>query len=78
MSEIHRIRVQRLLIAGLLIVALLARLVPGERLVDDAYITFRYARNLVEGLGFVELTGYAGRPNRIRPYGPDSSAKKDV
>ena len=53
----HRIRIQRLLIAGLLVVALLARLVPGERLVDDAYITFRYARNLVEGLGFVYNPG---------------------
>jgi hypothetical protein len=57
MSEMHRIRIQRLLIAGLLVVALLARLVPGERLVDDAYITFRYARNLVEGLGFVYNPG---------------------
>jgi hypothetical protein len=42
---------------GLLAVALLARLVPGERLVDDAYITFRYARNLVEGFGFVYNPG---------------------
>jgi hypothetical protein len=57
MSEMHRIRIQRLLIVGLLVVALLARLVPGERLVDDAYITFRYARNLVEGVGFVYNPG---------------------
>jgi arabinofuranosyltransferase len=41
------------LIVGLVILALLARLVPGERTVDDAYITFRYARNIVEGVGFV-------------------------
>jgi hypothetical protein len=33
--------------------ALLLRLLPGERIVDDAYITYRYARNLVNGAGFV-------------------------
>jgi MFS family permease len=57
MSETHRTPVERLLVAGLLVVALLARLVPGERMVDDAYITFRYARNLVEGYGFVYNSG---------------------
>ena len=57
MSETYRTLVTRLLVAGLLVVALLARLVPGERLVDDAYITFRYARNLVEGFGFVYNPG---------------------
>jgi len=57
MSETHRTPVERLLVAGLLVVALLARLVPGERMVDDAYITFRYARNLVEGFGFVYNPG---------------------
>jgi hypothetical protein len=57
MSETHRTLVTRLLVAGLLVVALLARLVPGERLVDDAYITFRYAHNLVEGFGFVYNPG---------------------
>lgn len=46
-----------LLIAGLLALALLARLIPGERMVDDAYITFRYARNLIEGHGFVYNPG---------------------
>lgn len=57
MSETHRTPVEKLLVAGLLVVALLARLVPGERMVDDAYITFRYARNLVEGYGFVYNPG---------------------
>ncbi|MBN1977763.1 MAG: hypothetical protein JW918_10205 [Anaerolineae bacterium] len=51
--ETRRNRLDWLLLAGLVIIALLARLVPGERTVDDAYITFRYARNAVEGAGFV-------------------------
>jgi len=33
--------------------AVILRLLPGERIVDDAYITYRYARNLVNGAGFV-------------------------
>lgn len=49
--------VEWLLVACLVVLALLARLVPGERTVDDAYITFRYARNLVEGAGFVYNPG---------------------
>ncbi len=36
--------------------ALAARLVPGPRTIDDAFITFRYARNLVDGHGFVYNT----------------------
>jgi len=38
------------LIAGL---ALIARFIPTPRTIDDAFITFRYARNLLAGLGFV-------------------------
>ncbi|MBE9508900.1 MAG: hypothetical protein IMY86_12740 [Chloroflexi bacterium] len=53
----RRIRIEWLLVAGLATLALLARLVPGERMVDDAYITFRYARNAVEGVGFVYNPG---------------------
>ncbi|RLC98697.1 MAG: hypothetical protein DRI77_04465 [Chloroflexi bacterium] len=53
----RRIDTEWLLIAGLLAIALLARLVPGERMVDDAYITFRYARNLVAGRGLVYNPG---------------------
>lgn len=34
-----------------------ARLVPGERTIDDAFITFRYARNLLSGHGFVYNPG---------------------
>jgi hypothetical protein len=39
--------------ALLIIVALAARLIPGPRTIDDAFITFRYARNLLAGNGFV-------------------------
>jgi len=38
---------------GLASLAALVRLIPDARTVDDAFITFRYSRNLVEGLGFV-------------------------
>src|SRR5436305_7675794 len=33
--------------------AVLARVVPTPRTIDDAFITFRYARNIVGGAGFV-------------------------
>jgi hypothetical protein len=54
-KAIHR--TEWLLIAALVGVALLARLVPGQRTVDDAYITYRYARNIAEGAGFVYNPG---------------------
>ncbi|HEV7666149.1 MAG TPA: hypothetical protein VGQ62_21630, partial [Chloroflexota bacterium] len=38
-------------------VALLARLLTGPHPIDDAYITFRYSRNLAEGLGLVYNPG---------------------
>lgn len=41
----------------LFILGVAARLVPGPRTIDDAFITFRYARNLVAGLGFVYNPG---------------------
>lgn len=37
--------------------ALLVRLATGPHPIDDAYITFRYARNLAEGYGLVYNTG---------------------
>ena len=46
-----------LLVAGLAGLALILRIVAGARTIDDAYITFRYARNLAEGLGFVYNPG---------------------
>jgi hypothetical protein len=39
------------------VVALLARLLTGPQPIDDAYITFRYARNLADGLGLVYNPG---------------------
>jgi hypothetical protein len=33
--------------------ALAVRLFTGPRPIDDAFITFRYARNLADGLGLV-------------------------
>jgi hypothetical protein len=42
---------------ALFLLALVARLLPGPRTIDDAYITFRYARNLLAGNGFVFNAG---------------------
>ena len=39
--------------------ALLARFIPGPRTIDDAFITFRYARNILAGQGFVYNSGEA-------------------
>ena len=57
-SDVPRwIRADWLLVAGAASLALLLRIVAGPRTIDDAYITFRYARNLAEGLGFVYNPG---------------------
>ena len=51
-------RLSALAIPGsLALVALLARLSVGPLTVDDAYITFRYARNLADGLGLAYNVG---------------------
>ncbi len=42
---------------SLFLFAVAARLIPGPRTIDDAFITFRYARNLIAGLGFVYNPG---------------------
>src|SRR4030042_4093279 len=47
--------VQPELLIALLAVA--ARLIPGPRTIDDAYITFRYAQNLLQGDGLVYNPG---------------------
>lgn len=39
------------------LVAVLARIIPTPRTIDDAFITFRYARNLLSGTGFVFNAG---------------------
>lgn len=44
-------------LATLFGLAVFLRLLPGERTIDDAYITFRYAHNLIAGLGFVYNPG---------------------
>jgi len=41
----------------ILMVTLAARIMPTPRTIDDAFITFRYARNLVAGAGFVYNLG---------------------
>lgn len=54
MRSINR---DELLVAAVAALALVARLLPGPRTIDDAFITFRYSRNIVEGLGFVYNPG---------------------
>jgi len=44
-------------ILAILLLAIVARLLPGPRTIDDAYITFRYTRNLITGVGFVYNPG---------------------
>ena len=39
------------------LVAVLARVIPGPRVIDDAFITFRYARNVLSGNGLVYNPG---------------------
>ena len=46
-------RCRRYLPALIFLLALTARLLPGARTIDDSFITFRYARNLLSGAGFV-------------------------
>lgn len=42
-----------LLTITIMIVAFIMRVLPSTRTIDDAFITFRYSRNLVDGQGFV-------------------------
>ncbi len=41
----------------LVALALAARMIPGSRPVDDSFITYRYARNILSGNGFVYNPG---------------------
>ena len=50
-------RLSLLSLVLLVSLAVAARLLPGPRIIDDAYITFRYARNIVAGLGPVYNPG---------------------
>lgn len=42
---------------ALFLLALAARSLPGARTIDDAFITFRYSRNIAAGMGFVYNAG---------------------
>jgi hypothetical protein len=48
---------KRWITLALIALAIAARLIPGPRTIDDAFITFRYARNIVHGVGFVYNAG---------------------
>ncbi len=50
-------RADLLLIVGVMLLAIAARALPGPRTIDDAFITFRYSRNILEGQGFVYNPG---------------------
>ncbi len=43
--------------AAVVVVAVALRLIPGPQICDDAYITFKYVRNLTSGLGFTYNPG---------------------
>ena len=47
----------RIIALAIFLLAISIRLIPGPRTIDDAYITFRYARNILAGIGFVYNPG---------------------
>jgi hypothetical protein len=51
------VRLDYALIVGVMLLAIAARALPGPRTIDDAFITFRYSRNIIEGQGFVYNPG---------------------
>jgi hypothetical protein len=46
-----------LLLIAVMMLTLFMRALPGPRTIDDAFITFRYSRNIAEGAGFVYNPG---------------------
>jgi arabinofuranosyltransferase len=50
-------RLSTILPLAVFVIAFAARIIPGPRTIDDAYITFRYARNILAGNGFVYNLG---------------------
>jgi hypothetical protein len=52
-------KLARLLPLFFFLLAFSARMLPGPRTIDDSYITFRYARNILAGEGFVYNSGEA-------------------
>jgi hypothetical protein len=45
------------LLTAVMALSLITHILPAPRTIDDAFITFRYSRNLVEGQGFVYNPG---------------------
>ena len=56
-STSHTYLLQRVALVVVIIVALIAHVLPSPRTIDDAFITFRYSRNIVSGEGFVYNPG---------------------
>ncbi len=56
-SPLHYPRFLWWILAGVMLLAIAARMIPEPRTIDDAFITFRYSRNLVDGNGFVYNPG---------------------
>ena len=52
-SNVQRNRLHKYLIVSLFLLAVTVRMLPGPRTIDDSYITYRYARNILAGNGFV-------------------------
>ncbi|MBW6475262.1 MAG: hypothetical protein K0B14_19200 [Anaerolineaceae bacterium] len=52
-------KLSRLLPLFLFLIAFSARMIPGPRTIDDSFITFRYAQNILAGEGFVYNAGEA-------------------
>jgi hypothetical protein len=50
-------RLDIVLIVVVILLTIIVRALPGPRTIDDAFITFRYSRNIVEGQGFVYNPG---------------------
>lgn len=50
-------RVLWIVLLSVMALAIVARLIPSPRTIDDAFITFRYSRNIVDGSGFVYNPG---------------------
>jgi hypothetical protein len=53
----HRQNIRYLLPILIILIALSARLIPGPRTIDDAYITYRYTQNILAGEGLVYNAG---------------------
>ena len=49
--------IHKFLVVFLFLIAVIARIIPGPRTIDDSYITYRYTRNILAGNGFVYNPG---------------------